>query len=207
MAQSPRPDPDRLLDWLEGKLTAEEAAEIARTVAADPELVERAGWLQGFLDLSRVTTLADPPAAVRQAATAAFEAYVQSRRPPGLVQSFIAVLTADTWQRPAPAGVRRASLRSEPRQLIYSSDLADIALNAHMQLDGQQVNLEGQVFPLNEDAPADFLVQLLQEGVERQLALADELGKFSFADLPPGRYELLLSQAEVAIEVGPLELA
>ena len=54
--------------------------------------------------------------------------------------------------------------------------------------------------------PADFLVQLLQDGVERRLVPADALGKFSLPDLPAGQYTLLLSRAAEEIEIGPLDL-
>jgi hypothetical protein len=205
-AQTLVPDTAQLADWLEGKLAAAETAVIAQTVAADPALQAQVAWLREFLQLSRTTVLADPPAALRRAAAAAFAAYARAQRPSGRLQSLIAALTGDTWQRPALAGVRNVSLRSEPRQLIYSSDLADVALNAHMQAGGAQIDLDGQIFPLDDGDPSDIIVQLLQDGVERGLAFCDDLGKFSLNGLPPGQYDLLLSRPGAEIEIGPLEL-
>lgn len=206
MASSQIPDMSRLVDWLESKLSPEEAAVLGQLIAANPGLQEQVAWLQEFLQISRTTVLADPPATVRQAAHAAFAAYATQERPPGLLRTLIASLVADNWQRPALTGVRNISLHSEPRQLIYSSDLADVALNAHMQIGSQQVNLDGQIFPLDDSNPADFIAQLLQNGLERGLASTDTLGKFSLTGLTPGHYDLLLSHDGVEIEVGPLEL-
>lgn len=206
MADLQMPDTAKLADWLEGKLAAEETAVIAQLVAANPQLQEQVVWLQEFLQLSHTTTLAAPPAAVRQAANAAFAAYAKSKRRPGLLQTLVATLTADNWQRPALAGARNVSLRSEPRQLIYSSDLADVALNAHVSSHSEQIDLEGQLFPLDDSDPVEFIVQLLQDGVERRLAACDALGKFSLTGLPAGTYELLLSRPGLEVEIGPLEL-
>jgi hypothetical protein len=194
-----------LLDWLEGKLEPEETAVFAQQIAATPALQEQAAWLQEFWQLSRTTTLAAPPPTVRQAATAAFAAYAKAKRPSSLLQTLIASLTADNWQRPALAGARNVSLRSEPRQLIYSSDLADVALNAQMGSSGR-VDLNGQLFPLDDSDPAEFLIQLLRDGVEQRHAFAEDLGKFSLPNLPPSTYSLLLSRPGLEIEIGPLEL-
>lgn len=206
MASSQIPDTSRLVDWLENKLSPDEAAVLEQLIAANPGLQEQVAWLQEFLQISRTTVLATPPETVRQAAHAAFAAYANQKRPPGLLRTLIASLSADNWQRPALTGVRNISLLNEPRQLIYSSDLADVALNAHMQIGSQQVNLDGQIFPLDDSDPADFIAQLLQNGLERGLAFADALGKFSLTGLTPGHYDLLISRAGVEIEVGPLEL-
>ncbi|HRQ38797.1 MAG TPA: hypothetical protein PLD25_12895 [Chloroflexota bacterium] len=210
MADSQIPDTAQLADWLEGKLSPEDTAVLTQRIAANPSLQEEVAWLRDFWQLSQTTTLADPPASVRQTATAAFAAYAKNKRPAGRLQSLIATLTADNWQRPALAGARsgarHVSLRSEPRQLIYSSDLADIALNAHMRTDSQHIDLDGQVFPLDDSDPADFIIQLLQNGVERHLTFADTLGKFSLIGLPPDQYTLLLSRTGAEIEIGPLDL-
>lgn len=206
MADPHIPDTSALVDWLEGKLPPAETAVFTQLVAANPILEEQVAWLRDFLQLSQTTILAAPPPTVRRAATAAFAAYAQAKRPPSRLQTLIAALTADNWQRPALAGVRNVSLRREPRQLIYSSDLADVALNAYMPADRQQIDLDGQIFPLDDSDPAAFIVQLLQNGVERQLALADPLGKFRLTGLPPGQYELLLSRPDATIEIAPVEL-
>lgn len=206
MADLQNPTTDQLADWLEGKLSPADTAVLTQLVAATPSLQEQVAWLQEFLHISQTTTLADPPASVRQSAVATFAAYAQDKRPSGRLRTLIATLTADNWQRPALAGARHASLSREPRQLIYSSDLADIALNAHIPTGSQRVDLDGQIFPLDDSDPADFVIQLLQDGIERGLLISDDLGKFSLTGLPPGHYALVLSRDQDEIEIDPLEL-
>lgn len=207
MARPQKPDTTQLLDWLENRLSADDAAAVAQAIEADPALQAQVAWLRDFLNTSSQVVLVDPPVGIHQQATARFVAYAQGKRPPGLVQTFIAALTADNWQRLSLAGVRNVSLRSEPRQVVYSSELADVALNIHAQPSSERFDLEGQVFALEESAGDEFVVQLLQGGVEQRLAVSDDLGKFSLSGLPAGVYELLVSSEQGEIEIGPLELA
>lgn len=206
MAQDERPTTAELTDWLEGRLTAEAAAALTHQVENDPALQERVAWLREFLQTSQTTILADPPAGVHERPNAAFAAYAQSKRSPGWLETLVATLTADNWQRPALAGVRNVTLRREPRQLVYTSDLADVALNAQMQAGSGLVDLSGQIFPLDDSDPADFLVQLLQDGLEIRLISCDTLGKFSLTALLAGTYHLLLSSDQAKIEIGPVAL-
>lgn len=201
------PGTAQLLDWLEHRLPAEQTAILTRAIEADPALQEQVAWLREFLQLSSAAVLADPPESVRRAATTAFAAYAQTRRPPGVLQTLGAILTSDSWQRLSLAGVRNVTLRTVPRQLIYSSDLADVALNVHVQAGSQEIDLDGQIFPLDDADPAGFVVQLLQDGVERRLTASDTVGKFSLAGLPSGQYNLVIDSDQAEIEIGPIELA
>jgi hypothetical protein len=195
------------LDWLENRLAADDAAVVAQAIEADPALQAQVAWLRDFLNTSSQVVLVDPPAGIHQQATARFAAYAEGKRSPGLVRTFIAALTADNWQRLPLAGVRNVSLRSEPRQVVYSSELADVALNIHAQPGSERFDLEGQVFALADSTGDEFVVQLLQGGVEKRLAVSDDLGKFSLSGLPAGVYELLVSSEQGEIEIGPLGLA
>lgn len=201
------PDTAQLLDWLEGRLPAAQAEALAQAVAADARLQAEADWLAEFLQTSAGARLADPPPQVRQAARAAFAAYAHSRRPPGVVSMLRALLISDSWQRLSLAGVRNATLHTAPRQLIYSSELADVALNVQAQRGSQRIDLDGQIFPLDEAEPASFVVQLLRDGVELRLTASDAAGKFSLASLPPDQYHLIIGGDRAEIELGPLDLA
>lgn len=207
MARLQTPDTTQLLDWLENRLSADEATAIAQAIEADAALQAQVAWLRDFLNTSSQVVLADPPAGIHLLATERFAAYAQGKRPPGLIRTFIAALTADNWQRLSMAGVRNVNLRSEPRQVVYSSELADVALNIHAETSGERFELDGQVFALEDDASGAFVVQLLQDGVEQRLAIGDDLGKFSLSGLPAGVYELVVSSDEGEIEIGPIELA
>lgn len=206
-SQTPTPTAAQLMDWLENRLPADQATTIAQAVERSAALQQQVAWLAEFLQLSRGLVLADPPTEVRQAAVAAFAAHVQAQRPPSLLQRLTAALTADSWQRLSLAGVRNVTLRTDPRQLIFSSDLADVALNIHVERGGQDIALDGQIFPLNDVDPAGFVVQLLQGGIERRLTTSDAAGKFSLTELPAGEYELVIAGDQAEIELGPIALA
>ncbi len=205
MTGSP-PSTALLLDWLEGRLPDESAANLAQAVADDPSLQAQVAWWRAFLRISRGAVLADPPAGLLRQLQAPFAAYARQQRGPGPVRAFIAALTDDSWQRLALAGVRNTSLRHAPRQMIYSSEVADVALNIQAGSSDATFDMEGQIFALADYAAAEFVVQLVQEGVERRLALSDELGKFSLASLPAGGYALWLSSDQGEIEISPIEL-
>jgi hypothetical protein len=195
------------MDWIEDRLPVEDRAALAQAVEADPLLQERAAWLRRFLGISRQLVLADPPEDVRRSARASFAAYAQARRPPGVLQRLSAALASDNWQKLSLAGVRNVTLHTAPRQLIYTSDLADVALNLRLDAGGQQIDLAGQVFPLDDSDPAGFVVQLLQDDVERGLVACDAIGKFSLVGLPAGAYALVVSGDQGDIELGPIEVA
>ena len=62
-----RPDFRTLLDWLEGRLDADQAARVAAQVAAaDERTLRTLDWLRGFLTTARELPLEEPPPAVRQ---------------------------------------------------------------------------------------------------------------------------------------------
>lgn len=207
MSGRQKPSTAMLLDWIEHRLPAEDADDLARAIEADPELQAQVDWLRDFLRLSEQVVLVEPPKSIHQQATARFVEYAQGKRPAGLIKTFIAALTSDSWQRLSLAGVRNVTLRTDPRQLIYHSDLADVALTVHLAPSGPQIDVDGQVFPLDDSDPVGFVVQLLQEGVERRLATCDAVGKFSFAGLTAGAYDLVVSSERGEVELGPVELA
>jgi hypothetical protein len=117
-----------------------------------------------------------------------------------------ATLTFDSGLQPAAAGMRGADVQEPARQLIYSVEIADIALNIQPRQQSQNVDLIGQILP-KSDAPADsFSVELTQSGMAIGSAAADDLGEFSFENLAPGEYELGLRSQHVDVRIAPVEL-
>jgi hypothetical protein len=196
-------DNSELMDWLEGKLDPAMASAIARAVETDPVLKANADWLREFLNLSAAAQLATPDPVIHQAATERFEAYARGKRRSDPRQTLRALLTSDSWQRLSLAGARQVTLQSAPRQLIYSTPLADIALN--VQGYDEHLHLYGQVFPTG-DEETKFTVQLTQADRSQALTATDTLGKFNFAALAEGQYNLVLTADSYEIEVGPLEM-
>src|SRR3954470_23139952 len=99
----------RLIDWVEGRLSAEEAHAVAEQVAAADAAVQAdVGWLRAFLDASASIVLAAPPPQVHALLKRQFEAYARSRSQPGLLRQLVAALTFDSGLNPHLAGVRGA---------------------------------------------------------------------------------------------------
>ena len=181
-----------LVDWPEGRLSPAASDEARRT----------AGWLHAFQEMSDEIVLAAPLAGVRQE----LEARFATLRQPGLWQRLAATLTFDSMAQPAAADVRSAAVQEEERQLVYRSDVADIALNICHQT-GEAFTIVGQVFPLGEAATERPAVQLLRDTVtEEAITSPDERGEFVFRSVPPGSYDVVLSSGEWEVVISPLEL-
>lgn len=207
MSKSPPLTFARLLDWVEGKLSEKEATLVAAQVAgADEATQARVAWLREFIQISASTVLAPPPPEIRELLMRRFEAYRQKRSQPGLLQRLVAALTFDSGLQPATAGLRAAA-QAAPRQLIYTTDAAEIALNIQPRAFDQLLNVSGQIFPNRATRPDAFSVQLLRDMVEISLTTSDELGEFFLDAVPPGVYEMILSTAQVEITIKPIELS
>lgn len=197
----------RLVDWIEGRLPPEEAAEVEKSVACSGASARAdVEWLRAFLDASEDTVLATPPPEINAALVQRFEAYAKDRREAGFPRRLLAKLSFDSSLQPA-FGIRSAGTRESHRQLIYANELADIAINTfHRTRDGR-FDLEGQVFPPGEDSGIrPFGVQLIRGDVDHGTTATDELGTFGFQAVPPGSYELLLGDGEVEIRLSGVDL-
>jgi hypothetical protein len=192
-----------LLDWLEGRLSEDDAARVA-------ELVDRAGddvglaarWIAIFLDMTQDAVLDDPPPEVRELLVRRFETH---RPAPVLRDRRRAALVWDSRRQPRLAGARSTSFREAvDHHLQYRAPALDVALDVY-RLDERAVTVEGQVLPDDPTAEATFSVLLLRDQVEVASAITDDLGVFELARLPLGAYELRLIRGATTI-VADLEL-
>ena len=149
--------------------------------------------------------LDDPPAAQREELADVFEAYAEGRRQPGTLRRIAASLSFGGGLQPL-AGVRSAASQEAQGQLIYSTEVADIALNFRRRPQNGRLDLDGQVFPNDGSEPDAFGVQILSGTEEVATTATDELGEFAFEGISPGEYQILVSSAEVEILISPVEL-
>ncbi len=196
-----------ILDWLDGRLPPEEAQALAeRLETADPATQADLDWLRLFQQARQSVQSASPPASVRETLRERFAAYAETRQPPGLFQRLLAMLTFDSRAQPVTAGLRSIAGDTEQRQLIFNSEAAEIAVTIQPTLPDKNFTVTGQVFPLR-DTPADaFSVQLLKDAREVGLATADELGEFTFTNLPAGEYSMVVSAGEYEVVISSLYL-
>ena len=202
-------DITQLMDWLEDRLTEDEAKAIAAILQADDSYSATVTWLQDFLQFSRATVLIEPPAEILQETTSHFRAFAQVQRPSSWLQRLVATLTSDSWQRPSLAGVRRAGLDVTPRQLVYQTDAADVILNIRPVSDDALFDLAGQVFPKVEADPAPFTVQHTLHGQQLEAALTytDNMGKFRIRNLRAGMYTIIIRNDQVEITIADVDFS
>jgi hypothetical protein len=156
--------------------------------------------------LSETTVLAAPPAVVRTLLTRRFASYAEGRTPPTLFQRIAAVLTFDSGRSPAAAGARGVGTTELPRQLIFTADLADIAINVQPRRHDSSLDISGQILPNGGLQVDSWSVQVLHDATELGLTTTDELGEWRIEQLPPGTYELILSAAELELVIPAVPL-
>jgi len=199
-------DFSRLVDWVEGRLSAEETRILEEQVAAaDSTTLADIAWLHKFGTATEGAALELPPAEVRSALIARFEAYAEGRRMPGLLERVVAALTFDSGLQPA-AGARSVGGQSTRRQLIYSVDALDIALNFWPRASDKNLDIEGQILPRDDLEPESFSVQLLQDETELAMTATDELGGFAFESILPGVYTAILSTDQIEVWLDTVDL-
>lgn len=198
-----------LLDWLEGRLPPDQAQAVAeRLETADAVTQTDLDWLRLFLQARQTVQIASPPPSVRETLKQRFAAYAEVRKPPGLFRRLLATLAFDSRLKPITAGLRSAQGADEgsQQQLIYSTEAADVALTVHSALPNRKFIVTGQIFPATEIPARSFSIQLLQDVHEVGLTAADELGEFTFSDLPVGDYEMIISAGEYEMIISSLRL-
>jgi hypothetical protein len=196
----------RLLDWVEGRLSEDEARALERQVAeADGATRAEVAWLRAFARVSEDVVIASPPPQVRGTLIDRFEAYAERKRQPGFLKRLVATLAFDSGMQPA-AGLRTAGAPEAQRQLIYSTDVADVALDVRVRPQEELLDLDGQIFPTNGADPGGFFVRLVGGFSGVGTATTNELGEFTFEALSPGVYEVIASGERVEISIPHLEV-
>ena len=196
----------RLVDWVEGRLSEEEARAVEREVAAaDSARRAEVAWLRAFARISEDVVIASSPAEVRETLIDRFEAYAEGKRQPGLLKRLVATLTFDSGMQPAP-GLRTAGTPEAQRQFGYSTDAADVVIDVRLRPRDELLDLDGQIFPINGTDPGAFGVQLLDGPSEVATTATNDLGEFTFGAVPPGVYEVLASSDRVEISIPQVEL-
>lgn len=207
MAEQEQFSLERMLDWLEGRLTETEAAQMAAALdTAEPTVQDDLSWLRAFLAVSQEIELTAPPAALHDELMQRFEDHTRRAQTPNLWQRLAAALVFDSNLESGLAGARSVT-SAGPRQLIYGSDYADIVINVLRRAESETVDLMGQVLPHNDQAVDDFTVQLLAGDSEIAITSTDELGEFVVSAEAGVVYSLILSGDDVEIQISPLSLS
>jgi hypothetical protein len=196
----------QLVDWIEGRLPEKEARAVEEQMAvADAATLADVAWLRRFVKATEGSILESPPPEARSTLIARFRAHAEGRRTPGLWKRVVATLTFHGGLRPA-VGVRSAGTQGARRQLVYSADDLDVALNFLPRARDKNFDLDGQVLPRDDVELGSFSVQLLQSESELGITATDDLGAFAFESIPSGVYEIILITDRVEVSIAPVEL-
>ena len=129
----------------------------------------------------------------------------RGRERPGLLERLVARLAFDGGPQPA-FGLRSAGTQESQRQLIYSTEVADVALNPRPRAGEDSLDVYGQVLMIDDEDPASFVVQIFDGDAEVSTTATDEIGEFSFRAVKPGAYDVLVSGERVEIRLPRVEL-
>ena len=195
-----------LLDLVEGRLDEATAVALTDSIQSNSELQADMAWIKNFGSLSQDIVLATPDPSVHDVLKRRFEVYAQDRRQPSFFQRIKAALTFDSQTQFALSGVRSAGQQGQERQVVYGTDVADIALNILPRPQDEQFNLYGQVFPLTDETREVYTVQLLHDAVEWQVATTNQLGEFWFEAMPSQTYEVVVIGDQFELVIAPLSV-
>lgn len=182
----------QLLDWLEDRLPPEEAQQVAAAVAADSALRETAAWIQEFGCLTDGVVLTNPPPSLRQRLEALFAERHAEEGDTLRWRSFCAELAGQ-------------QIEKGERRLAYTTPVAAIMLVLRQKPHEGRHDLHGAILFPGDEQPL-MAVELFQDGRPRELQATDQWGEFTFARLPAGHYQLVLTGEAVELTIPELQL-
>ncbi len=189
------PSFEKLLDYLDGKLAAEEAERVATHLSGDcAQCSANRDWFNQVKTLAALDQSIDPPAWVTKRALRIFETQ-KPRLVERLVQA-IAALTFDSFARPAVIGVR--STETTNRQLLYNAGAYSIDLQI-APVGGSRADLVGQILCEAEtsfDSVAGLALELVSQDQKTHRASTNEMGEFTIGGLKQGLYNLTIQTSE-----------
>lgn len=186
-----------LVDLVEGRLAADDAAALRAQIAADPRTQARLARLERLIRLMRADDSVDAPEHVVARAVRV------GRRPApaqqqGALRRLITLLSSDSWRAPG-AAIGMRSLQAWPRALLLKA--GDRELDLQVGPRGERWQLSGQV--LGPEAPGTVTLSGPGDQVAVQLS---ELGEFALPPVPAGHYTLTVTQNDLEIVVPNLEI-
>ncbi|MFJ9314435.1 hypothetical protein ACIRN4_09610 [Pimelobacter simplex] len=192
-----RPTFTEIVDWIEGRLSDEQADRVAAVVAADDSSADAAAWMTQFLADARRLPLETPPPALSARLRALFDD--ASNLPPE-VRWASARLLYDT--REAMTGTRSADLLDHTH-LAFETEHGRFVVEIRRSAGGE-VDLHGLLLLDDGSGAAD--VTLLEDGAVRRRARTTADGRFELTQVPVTIDELRIALRDVRVSA-TLDLA
>jgi hypothetical protein len=173
------------------------AAETLSHLASCSHCAKELQSLRQAIGLMRIDDVDNAPASLIKSAKAMFRNRGANREPSRLAR-VLAALTFDSLIAKPAFGLRSGA--STGRQLVYSTEMADIDLRLSPQ--SGEWEIAGQILGSSESRGK---VNLVSDTFSASADL-NELAEFGFQSVPSGIYTMLVHLPELEIEIPPLQL-
>lgn len=173
------------------------AAETLEHLATCSHCAKELQTLRQAIGLMRIDDVENAPASLIENAKAMFRGRGANREPSRFAR-VLAALTFDSLTAKPAFGLRSGA--SSGRQLVYSTELADIDLRVSPQ--SGEWEIAGQVLGASESRGK---VNLESDSFSASADL-NELAEFGFQSVPSGIYTMFVQLPELEIEIPPLQL-
>lgn len=191
-----RPTFGQLVDWIEGRLTREAAADMERLSNVDDQTRASIAWIEGFRRFGRDHPIPPPPPIVKQRLRQAFERH-HGKDQPTVRQ--IARKTFDSRDDVIMAGVRGANEDDESYQLTFTTDSHGVLIDVFTTGESTR-RVEGQVLGI-EGEDSVWVVTVEQAGRTSTDINGDANGSFSIGEVPVTVDVMRLDNGRTTIEL------
>ena len=185
---------DRLVDWVEARLTAEERNQLQRHLTDCAHCRQELTQVERLFGLMQSDTSVDPPPAVINRAVRLFRPRQAPVTPP-LLQRIVAALQFDSLQLAPATGLRSGA--AAPRQLLFSAGDYDLDLRLAPTEQVERWAVAGQVL-----GSGSITGNVTLHGPTRYQASLVAPGEFLLPAVAAGDYTLVvqLPDQEIAVE-------
>lgn len=188
-------------DWLEGRLSADDEADLAERASTDPRLRADVAFVRQVQEAGRALPLVEPPALLRQRLRQQFRRWAdqQPSRPPDILE-LVGTLIFDSRRQQLALATRRlpgGRSAGDVVHLVWRTDLAELVLEVRPHDEGH-VRLDGQVLLEHESVSGVFEAAVSGPSSSASSVDGDRFGRFSL-QAPRDASVLRVSNGEFAI--------
>jgi hypothetical protein len=193
---------ERLIDYLDGRLSAEEAGPVDTHLSSGcTKCAADRLWYERLRAVAAADDSVEPPSWVVKRAIRLFENRPGRESATSRLVGAIASLVFDSFARPALAGVR--STETTNRQLLYSADPYSVDLQITAS-DQPRTDLVGQVLHKEDtsfESVAGLPLHLIREGETLRSTATNRNGEFVIEAVDFGEYDLRIVAPDLEIIV------
>ena len=177
---------ETLIDQIDNKADDTSLETVNQHLSTCEKCQSKAGEFSELLSFLNNDSANEPPAEVLEWGIQLFQPVLSPAE--GTVSKVrrIARLVFDSFEQPAPVGIRHVG--SVPRQLLFRASGVDV--DVRIESGDDRVSLAGQVLSESESFFENTPVRLESHGVARYRTQTNPVGEFSFDEVPQDTYHL-----------------